>query len=272
MRTATLGLTLLLLLGLAACGGGTESGTTPAGEAAESGAGEEAAPPAGEVAESPVDPATAGTVSGKVSFSGTPPENEPIDMSGEPDCAAQYADSPAQETVLVNSDGTLQNAFVYVKSGLGDLTFPVPSEPVVLDQSGCRYHPHVLGIQVGQPLEIVNSDPVLHNIHPQPTENRAFNVSQPTQGMKSTKTFTKPEVMIPVGCDVHDWMSAHIGVLEHPYFAVTGEDGSFSLPNLPPGDYTLVVWHEQFGEQEEQVTVGPSETKTADFSYAGSTG
>lgn len=266
-RVLTLGLLCPLVFGLAACGGGGGGG----GAAPEESAGEVGAPKAEGVMESPVDAATAATVTGKVSFTGTASENEPIDMSGEPDCAAKYTDTPAQETVLANSDGTLKNAFVYVKDGLGDLKFPVPSQGVVLDQNGCRYHPHVFGLQTNQTLVIRNSDGILHNIHPRPSTNRPFNVSQP-KIMDSEKRFTKAEVMIPIGCDVHDWMNAYLGVLDHPYFAVTGDDGSYTLPNLPPGDYTIVVWHEKLGEQEQKVTVGPSETKTVDFSYSGTTG
>jgi hypothetical protein len=254
-----------LLFMTAACGGG---GATDGGEtASEGGDGGAADAPM----ESPVDPATAGTVSGTVAFTGTPPEQPVIDMSGEPDCASQYTDEPRQQHVVVgeNGEATLANVFVYVKDGLGDLEFPVPSEPVVLDQQGCRYVPHVLGVQTDQKLVIRNSDPVLHNIHPQPSVNRPFNVSQPTQGMESEKTFPEREVMIPIGCDVHDWMNAHLGVMDHPYFAVTGDDGTFTLPNLPPGDYTIAAWHEEYGEQEQQVTVGPSGTAEVDFSYAG---
>jgi plastocyanin len=254
-----------LALGLVACGGG---GGGDEAAAPEGGAAEQPADSGGETAaESPVDPATAGSISGKVTFTGTAPENEPIDMEGEPDCAAAYTEPPTAETYVVGPGGELANAFVYVKEGLGEMAFPAPTTPVTLDQSGCRYHPHVLGVQVGQPLEIVNSDPVGHNIHPVPAENRGFNLSQPKQGMTSEKTFTQPEVMIPVGCDVHNWMSAWIGVLNHPYFAVTGEDGSFELPNLPPGTYTIAAWHEDLGEQTQEVTVEASGAATADLTF-----
>jgi plastocyanin len=256
-------LTLVAILGagLAACGGGggggsTEGGATPATEG-------------GTQAESPVDAATAGSISGQVAFTGTAPENEAIDMSGEADCASQYTDQPRQETVVVNANGTLANVLVYVKKGLEGMTFPVPTDPVTLDQKGCRYHPHVLALQVGQPLNVLNSDTVLHNIHPKPKENRAFNESQPKQGMQFTKTFSKPEIMVPIGCDVHDWMNASLGVLEHPYFAVTDDSGAFSLPNLPPGTYTLAAWHEKYGEMTQDVTLGEKEAKTVDFSFSG---
>ncbi len=264
-----LALICALALGLVACGGGGGGGGDDAA-APDTGGAEQPAGDSGggePAAESPVDPATAGSIAGKVTFTGTAPANEPIDMEGEPDCASQYPDGATQETYVVGPGGELANAFVYVKEGLGDMTFPVPTTPVTLDQHGCRYHPHVLGVQVGQPLEIVNSDPVGHNIHPVPAENRGFNLSQPKEGMKSEKTFTQPEVMIPVGCDVHNWMNAWIGVLDHPYFAVTGEDGSFELPNLPPGTYTLAVWHSELGEKTQEVTVDASGAVTADFTY-----
>jgi len=255
-----------LAFGLAACGGGE---SPPTGTDAEPAAGTEggAEAPAAPEGASAVDPATAGSISGKVTFSGSAPANEAIDMAGEADCASQYTSEPSQETYVVGGDGSLGNAFVYIKDGLGDMAFPAPSEPVVLDQKGCRYHPHVMGVQVGQPLQIVNSDPVGHNIHPVPKENRGFNLSQPKQDMKSEKTFTQPEVMIPVGCDVHNWMNAWIGVLDHPYFAVTGADGSFALENVPPGSYTLAAWHEKLGEQTAQVTVDASGKATADFAF-----
>ena len=266
MKRLTTWASLCMLVAVfAACGGGA-----PPGEAVPSGG--DAAGDASSQVEAPViDPATAGTIQGKVTFTGTAPANEAISMEGEPDCASTYTDTapPTQETVLVNDDGTVQNVFVYVKDGLGDMQFPAAAEPVVLDQQGCRYHPHVLGVMVGQPLLIRNSDPVLHNIHPRPAENRAFNESQPKQGMEAEKTFSKPEILIPVGCDVHDWMNAFIGVVAHPYFTVTGTDGTFVLPNLPPGEYTIEAVHESFGVQEIDVTVGASETKDIDFSFSG---
>jgi hypothetical protein len=240
---------------LAACGGGqaTQDGGQTNG---------------GPTATSPVDPATAATVSGQVLFTGAAPEPEPILMDAEPECQAQYPNGATTEDVLVNN-GKLENVFVYVKSGLGDMKFSAPSEPVVLDQKGCRYQPHVLGVQVGQEFIIRNSDGILHNIHPVPKVNQGFNVGQPVN-MDTKKTFDKVEVMIPIECDVHDWMSGYLGVLDHPYFAVSGADGSFSLANLPPGTYTLEAWHERYGTQTMEVTVGASETKTVEFSFSGS--
>jgi hypothetical protein len=266
-------LVLVLAVGVAGCGGGDTAddgaGDSGAGETAGE-AGDTAGDTGGEeAAVSPVDPATAGSVSGSVMFTGTAPEMETIDMSGEPDCAAKYTEPPTAETVVVNDNGTLANVLVYVKDGLGEMTFPVPTEPVKLDQVGCHYVPHVVALQTDQTLLVTNSDDLLHNIHPEPAENRPFNESQPTAGMEFEKTFGQAELSIPVGCDVHDWMSAWIHVLDHPYFAVTGPDGSFDLPNLPPGDYTIAALHEEYGEQTQQVTVGASEAVTAEFSFAG---
>jgi hypothetical protein len=245
---------LVILTLLAACGGG--------GSASEGGGG------GGPVTE--VDPATAGKISGKVMFEGTAPEPELIDMAAEPTCQEQYPEGAFTEKVVVNDNGTLAHVFVYVKSGLEGKNFALPSEPALLDQKGCHYDPHVFGVQTNQPIIIRNSDPFLHNIHPQPKNSRAFNIGQPKQGMETEKSFPAAEIMITVGCDVHDWMSAYIGVIDHPYFAVTGSDGSFEIPNLPPGDYVVEAWHEEYGAQEMKVTVGEKQSATADFTFKGS--
>src|SRR5438552_1054271 len=174
-----------------------------------------------------------------------------------------------EETVIVNPNGTLANVFVYVKSGLPETyKAPAPAGAVTLDQDGCRYHPHVLGILVGQPLEIKNSDGILHNIKAKGTKNRPFNISQPTT-MTSTRTFTAPEVMVPLECNVHGWMHAWLGVLPHSFYGVSGADGSFSIKGLPPGTYTIEAWQEKYGTQTASVTVAGSETKTQDFTVAG---
>jgi len=218
---------------------------------------------------SPVDPATAATISGKVNFSGTAPEPQPILMDAEPVCAEKHPDGAFTETVVVNPDGTLKNVFVYIKEDFPGMTFPTPSEPVLLDQNGCVYIPHVFGVQVGQDIVIRNSDGILHNISPMPTVNRPFNVGQPVE-METVRKFDAAEWYIPIHCDVHDWMLGYVSVLPHPYFATTQEDGTFSIANLPPGTYTLVAWHEEFGEQTQSITVGESETKEVEFSFGGS--
>jgi len=249
-----------------ACGGGNQSQQNSA--PANSGAANPAATPSAAAgpAATGVDPATAATVSGKVKFEGTAPPPQPINVSSDPYC--QKANSGlTSETEVVAKDGALENVFVYVKDGLGNRVFPTPSQAVVLDQKGCHYTPHVFGIQVGQPLQIVNSDDTLHNVHGLPKANKEFNQGQPIQGMKMTHTFSTKEVMIPFKCDVHGWMNAWIGVLDHPYYSVTNADGSFSLKGLPPGTYTIEAWHEKLGTQMQTVTVGEKETKDIAFTF-----
>lgn len=240
------------LLG-AACGGGEGGGDEAASEA-----------PATETAA--VQVANPATIRGQVQFTGTPAPGQPIDMSEEPDCAAKHPNGATTEATVANGNGTLRNVFVYVKEGLPAQDYPPPSSGVTLDQNGCVYIPHVLGVQTGQELVIRNSDGLLHNVQASPTANRGFNVSQP-RDMESTRTFTTQEVMIPLECDVHGWMKAYVGVVDHPYFAVTGEDGSFSIGNLPPGNYVLEAWHETYGPKTMNVTVGPDQTSEANFSY-----
>lgn len=214
------------------------------------------------------DPGTTAIISGRVRFDGPAPPGETVRIDADKDCVALTGSDhqPAQFIVLGTGDA-LQNVFVYVKDGLGKQTFPIPPAPVVLDQQKCRYLPRVLGVRVGQPLEVVNSDPLLHNVRSEAEINQPFNQGQPVQGMKFSHTFTTREVMVSMKCDVHAWMNAYVGVLDHPYFAVTGEAGTFSLPNLPPGTYTVEAWHERLGVQASQVTVGPKESKDVVFTF-----
>ena len=212
-------------------------------------------------------PAFAASVTGKATFTGTPPNPAKIDMNADPVCAGSGS-TVTSEDVVVNSNGTLKNVFVYVKEGLEGQTFTAPTEKVVMNQQGCHYSPHVFGAQVNQPVEIVNSDATLHNVHGMPKASKEFNLGMPIQGMKVTRKFDKPEVMVKFKCDVHPWMHAYVGVVDHPFFAVTGEDGSFEIKNLPPGQYTLEAWHEKFGTQTQQITVDDS-GKVADFTFAG---
>jgi len=247
---------LTTVCALAACGGGDDQSE---GGAPEGGA------PAGGTATPAVDPAQAATITGLVHLSGTPPANEPIDMSAEPNCAAKHSGTPTKETVVANN-GMLKNAFVYVKEGLPAGNYPASSDPVVIDQEGCVYKPHVLGLKTGQNLTIRNSDGLSHNINAQAQANRSFNVSQP-RNMDTQRTFAQKEVMIPVKCDVHGWMEAYIGVLDHPYFAVTGDDGSFRITGLPPGTYTIEAWHEKLGTQTTTVTVAAQGTGEAHLTF-----
>jgi plastocyanin len=216
-----------------------------------------------------VDPDTAGTVSGEIRFKGKRPAPKAIDMSEEPACVEAHKGKAHDESLVVGKSGGLANAFVYIKSGLEGKDFPIPAEPVVIDQKGCWFHPRVMGIQVGQTLQVINSDPVTHNIHPMAEVNREWNHSQGMGDPPINRRFTKPEVMIPVKCNIHSWMHAYIGVLTHPYFAVSGDDGKFLIKNLPPGTYTLVVWQEKLGTQEQQITVPSHGAVEANFTFKG---
>jgi plastocyanin len=217
-----------------------------------------------------VDASKAGNIAGRVTFEGTPPANEPIPMAADPVCARENSGGATFDTVVVDNGG-LENVFVYVKDGLGDYYFDVPTDAVMLDQKGCRYTPHVFGLRVGQPLEIVNSDATMHNVHAVPAVNREFNFSQHVTGMKERKTFTAREVMVRFKCDVHTWMSAFAGVLDHPYFAVTANGGQFQLKGLPAGTYTVEAWHEKLGTSSQSVTLGEKEDRNITFTFKAAT-
>ncbi|HTZ56463.1 MAG TPA: carboxypeptidase regulatory-like domain-containing protein [Acidobacteriaceae bacterium] len=216
-----------------------------------------------------VDPDTAGTVNGQIHFKGHRPPPKAIDMSEEPACVEAHKGKAYDESLVVNRKGDLANVFVYIKSGLEGKNFPAPSDPVVIDQKGCWFHPRVLGIQTGQTLKVINSDPVTHNIHPMAQVNREWNHSQGMGDPPIVRRFIKPEIMIPVKCNIHSWMHAYIGVVDNPYFAVTGDDGKFAIKNLPPGTYTLAVWQEKLGTQEQQITVPPHGDVEANFIFKG---
>ena len=209
-----------------------------------------------------------GNIAGRVNFSGKPPQLRPIVMTNDPVCASEQDGTVLPEDGRVNANGTLPNAFVYISKGGGSVPAAVaPSTTVTMTQKGCRYVPHVLGIQVGQRLEVDSEDPTTHNIHVSPKTGHDWNVSQQPGSNPVTTKFAHAEIMVPVHCNVHPWMSAYIGVVTNPYFAVTGADGSFTIKGLPPGDYTLSIWTATFGTQERQVTVRAGETATADFTF-----
>jgi plastocyanin len=244
-------LALCTLLVLAACNKKEEApAASPAAE-------QPAAQPA-----TPIDSATVATINGTVKFDGTAPKPSKIDMSQDPGCKG----TNEAETVVVGG-GDLANVFVYVKDGLGNRTFDVPKEPVVLDQQGCRYHPHVLGVMAGQTVQIKNDDPTTHNIHPTPKDNREWNESQPPSSPAIEKNFAREEIMLPVKCNQHPWMKMYINVTKSPFYAVTGKDGKYEIKGLPPGDYTLAFVHEKLGEQDQKVTVAAKESKTVDQSF-----
>ena len=255
------GVAILVAIG---CGGGK-----PQDASATTKAGSTEAPI--QLAQAPADAQPAGgagsaSVQGTVRFDGTAPSPEAVQMAADPVCQQQHTSPVYSEEVVVNEPGTLKHVFVYVKEGITG-SFPTPTTPVVLDQRGCWYTPHVFGIQVNQPLEIVNSDPTLHNVNAKPGQNRPFNIAQPVKGMKSTKTFTAPEVMVKCACNVHPWMATYIGVLEHPFFGVTGDDGRVTIAGLPAGQYTLEAWHEKYGTRTQTVSVGDGEATSVDFTF-----
>jgi plastocyanin len=229
--------------------------------------GNSAAPPAA-TAGPAVDPATAATITAIVKFEGQPPAPEMITLTGDPKCVSENGGPQrADERVLVGENQSLQNVFVYVKDGLGNFGFPIPTAPVVLDQDKCRYTPRVIGVRVGQTLQVHNSDPLLHNVRSNGVINQAFNKSTPLEGVSFNHTFATKEVMVPFKCDVHGWMSAYVGVLDHPYFGTTAQDGKVALGNLPPGTYTIEAWHEALGTRTQQVTIAAKESKDVSFSF-----
>ena len=208
-----------------------------------------------------------GTVSGKVIFEGAAPAPETIAMGADPTCLAMHSEPVTSESIVVNANGTLKNVFVYVKEGLEGQTFEAPKDAVQFDQTTCTYKPHVFGVQANQPIEIINSDSTLHNVHCMGEKNKPFNLGMPIKGMKLKKTFTESEVMVKFKCDVHPWMNAYCGVLNHPFFGVTGEDGSFSLKDLPAGNYVIEAWHEKYGTQTQNVTVAEGAAQEIQFTF-----
>ncbi len=216
----------------------------------------------------PFSQVLSGNVAGKVNFKGAKPAIPKIKMNADAKCIKLHTGKEVtSEQVVVNPNNTLRYVFVYVKRGLEGKKFPVSTEKATIDQRGCMYSPHVFGIMVNQPIEIVNDDPLLHNIHALPKNSAQFNIAQPKQGMKMVRTFTTPEIMVKVKCEVHNWMACYVGVLEHPFFAVTDEKGNFEIKNLPAGEYELEAWHEKYGTQTMKVTVDAAGTKSVEFTY-----
>ncbi len=247
---------LLCLLGLwlmAGCSKKEGAGEQPAAtsEAAPSGP-----------AAAPIDPNTVASISGTVKFDGAAPKASKIDMSQDAACKGNN-----MVENLVVSNGDLANVFVYVKDGLGSRAFDVPKGSVTLDQSGCRYHPHVLGVMAGQNIEIKNDDPTTHNIHPTPKDNREWNESQPPQAAPLEKSFAREEIMLPVKCNQHPWMKMYVNVVKSPFYAVTSADGRYTITGLPPGDYTIAFVQEKLGEQDQKVTLAAKDSKTVDASF-----
>lgn len=208
----------------------------------------------------------AARVKGVVKFQGTPPKPRPINMSADPSCMHQHAGVVLAQDVMTDSKGDLQNVIVYIAEGLSDRSFENPAEPVTVEQKGCMYQPHVLAVRTNQPLHVVNEDQTSHNIHPTPANNREWNKAEPP-GASLDETFAREEIAIPVKCNLHSWMHGYIAVFKHPYFAVTGKDGSFDLSSVPPGTYTIKAWHEKLGTSSQTIMIGAHETKEISFVF-----
>jgi plastocyanin len=213
-------------------------------------------------------PANAGAavIVGVATVVGANPGPKPISMSADPSCAKQHTKTVLAQDVVADAKGRLQNVVVFVSDGLGGRAFDPPKTPAVISQKGCQYEPHVVAVQANQRLEVVNDDPTSHNIHPTPANNREWNKAE-LPGAKVEETFAREEIAIPVKCNIHPWMRGYIAVFKHPYFMVTKEDGSFVLPNLPPGTYTIKAWHEKLGTASQTVTIGADEIKEISFVF-----
>lgn len=213
-----------------------------------------------------IDLATAGTLRGEVLFQGEPPKARKLKISGNPECASlAHGDLYSEEVVV--TDGKLVNAVVYIKEGLENYQFPIPKEPVLLDQKNCAFVPHVIAVQQHQLIELLNSDSTLHNVNAKPKNSRGFNIGFPTKGMKRAVAITQPEVSIPVRCDLHPWMKNYMAVFNHPYFKVINTDGAFSFSPLSPGKYVVEVWHETLGIQTREVEIKANQTEEVTFSF-----
>lgn len=243
------------VLTLTGCGGGGEQ--KPADQPAS---GSQTAP-AQQVAAAPT-----ARIAGKIHFQGAVPKPTKVMMDADPICTKQHATEVYTNEYIIDANNMLANVFVYVKNYSGP-KIPVPKDTMVFDQRGCEYYPHVFGMRAGQPLAILNSDPTLHNVHAIPTVNSQFNLAMPKAGMRVTKMFEKPEVMLKIKCDVHSWMAAYAGVLDHPYFAVSDVAGGYTIGPLPPGTYEIEAWHEKLGTMTQTVTVGDNATGAADFTF-----
>jgi len=205
----------------------------------------------------------AGNITGKVTYTGNPPQTKTIDMSSEPGCAKEYSTPPVTESVVTGPNNTLQNVVVFISAGASDAS-STPTQAVTLVQKGCRYTPHVVVVDVGQEVKILNEDPTTHNVHPLAKMNREWNRSQPPGAPQLVAKFDKEE-FIPVKCNVHPWMRGYLVVLKTSHYAVTAADGTFTIPDLPPGKYTITAWQEDFGSATQDVTISSNETKTVDF-------
>ncbi len=218
-------------------------------------------------------PVLAATITGTVTYDGKVPNLKPIDMAADASCAKMHSTPQPSDVLVLGPGNTMGNIMVSVAGGLpAGKTYPAPSTPVVMDQKGCHYDPHVMGLMVNQPFKVLNSDGILHNVHALPKVNAPFNMAMPPTVKESTKTFGKSEGMFMIKCDVHPWMSSYAGVFTHPFFSVTKADGKFTISNLDPGTYQLEAWHEKLGVQKATVTVTGNETKTVAFKFTAPAG
>ncbi|MEE8586558.1 MAG: carboxypeptidase regulatory-like domain-containing protein [Acidobacteriota bacterium] len=254
-QLASLSLLALAVLAIG-CGGG-DSGESPAATGAE----ESATSSGGDA------PTGTASISGTVSYEGKVPSLRPIAMEADKDCAAMHSEPVANESLVLGDGSTMANILVRVKGGLPSGSWPTPSEAVVMDQKGCKYVPHVFAVMVNQPIKILNSDGILHNVHALPKINREFNTPMPGAVKETTKTFDKVEDVFVIKCDVHPWMRSYVAVYDHPYFSVTQKDGQFSITGLPAGTYEIEAWHERLGTQTASVTLGDGESASQDFTF-----
>ena len=212
--------------------------------------------------------AAGSSITGIVTYAGAVPNLKPIAMDADPVCAKKHSTPVKSEMLVLGSGNTMADTLVWVSKGLpAGKTWPVPSAPLVMDQNGCQYKPHVMGIMVGQAYKILNSDGVLHNVHALPKVNAQFNRAMPPTLKEASAKFDKPEDVFQIKCDVHPWMQAWLAVFNHPFFSVTGTDGKFTISGLDPGTYTITAWHDRLGTQTATVTVGANDTKTSNFKF-----
>jgi hypothetical protein len=216
----------------------------------------------------PVSIGNTASVKGIARLEGAAPKPKAISMAADPSCAKQHPSPVFSQEIMADSKGELANVIVFVSDGLGDRTFDPPSQPIVINQKGCMYEPHVLAMRANQRLQVVNDDPTSHNIHPTPANNREWNKAEPP-GSQVEDSFAREEIAIPVKCNVHPWMRSYVAVFKHPYFTVTGKDGSFDLSNLPPGTYTIKAWQEKLGTSVQTITISANETKEINFVFKG---
>jgi plastocyanin len=211
----------------------------------------------------------ASSVTGTVTLDGKAPTLRPLAMEADPVCAKKHSAPVPNEMLVLGTGNTMGNVMVWVSKGLpAGKTWPAPTAPAVLDQNGCQYKPHVMGLMVGQAYKILNSDGILHNIHTLPKINKGFNKPMPATMKETTTTFEKAEPVFNIKCDVHPWMQAYVGVFTNPFFSVTTANGKFTISGLDPGTYEITAWHERLGTQTASVTVAASGTKTQDFKFA----